>query len=468
MSFLDDANRVAEALDEYDRQARAREGRVLVQPPAAELQARMGLDRLARDGGLTGEALAAFARTYLDGTITLRDPRNMGHQTAIPNVAGALGGFIDGYAANPMAINEMGPAASAIELFYLDWMLSKIGWSTEADAEPRAGGVLTHGGSLANLTALAAARAAIAPEAWKSGVPDDLVLIAPQSMHYSISRAVGILGLGQDALIASPVDAYGRACGDALADVVQAQRAAGKRIMAIAASACQTAAGLFDPLREIGELCAREGIWFHVDGAHGAGALLCEDLRPLMDGADLADSLIWDAHKMLRTPCICAAVLVRDHRQLDTAFVQNASYIFHDKDNAGFDFIGRTVECTKAALGLKAFMALAETGEAGLADHIQRQVALTRAAYDYISAQDDFECAVEPEFNILCFRLIDGPETHALEIRKRLLARGHYYTTYAAYRDAHWLRLAIMNPATEMADIEGLVEEVRRVSRGEG
>lgn len=464
MSFLEDAQRAAEALDSYDRHARARDGKVLVQPPARELQTRMDLDRLAREGGLTGQVLSEFVRTYLDGTITLRDPRNMGHQTAVPNAAGALGSFIDGYATNPMAINEMGPAASAIELFYIDWMLSKIGWESGESADPRAGGVLTHGGSLANLTALAAARAAIAPEAWKSGVPSDLVMIAPQSMHYSISRAIGILGLGQDALIASPVDEYGRACGAALADVIQSQRAAGKRIMAVAASACQTAAGLFDPLREIGEICQREGIWFHVDGAHGAGALLSEALAPLMDGVELADSVIWDAHKMLRTPCICAAVLTRDHRHLDTAFVQSASYIFHDKDNPGFDFIGRTVECTKAALGLKAFMALAEAGEAGLAAHIERQTALAREAYDHIHALPDFECAVEPEFNILCFRLTEGDETHALELRRRLLARGNYYTTYAAYRDEHWLRLALMNPETGMDDIRGLVEEIRLVA----
>lgn len=464
MAFLDDARRTAEALSIYDETAARREGRVLAQPPAAELQDRMQLARLVREGGLTGDRLTAFLDAYLDGTITLRDPRNMGHQTAIPNAAGALGAFVDGFATNPMAINEMGPAATAIELFYLDWMISKVGWSAKSGHVDRAGGVLTHGGSLANLTAMAAARAAVAPDAWRHGSPNNLVVIAPAAAHYSIARAVGIMGLGQDALIPCPVDEFGRARADAIAGLIAAQREAGKIVMAVVANACQTAAGLYDPIREIGEICRAARVWFHVDGAHGAGALLSPRLKHLMDGIDLADSLIWDAHKMLRTPCICAAVLVRDQRRLDAAFSQDASYIFHEKDNPGFDFVGRAVECTKAALGLKAFMALAEHGEAGLAGYIERQTDLTRQAAEMIAAQSDFEIAAMPESNIICFRLVDGAETASLEIRKRLLERGQYFVTHTGYRGSSWLRLTLMHPDTTLEDIGGLIEEVRALA----
>jgi L-2,4-diaminobutyrate decarboxylase len=464
MGFLDDARRTAEALAGYDEAASGRQGVVLNQPPVAELQSRMDLDCLAREGGLTGERLSGFLDAYLDGTITLRDPRNMGHQTAIPNDASALGAFVDGYAINPMAINEMGPAATAIELFYLDWMLSKIGWSTDAKQVDRAGGVLTHGGSLANLTAMSAARAAVAPEAWRSGNPGDLVVIAPAAAHYSIARAVGIMGLGQDALIAWPVDAYGRARADRLAALIAEQRQAGKTVMAVVANACQTAAGLYDPLRAIGEICIAENVWFHVDGAHGAGALLSPRLKHFMDGIELADSLIWDAHKMLRTPCICAAVLVRDQRRLDGAFAQDASYIFHEKDNPGFDFVGRAVECTKAALGLKAFMALAETGEPGLTAYVERQTDLARDAAALIDAQADFEIAATPESNIVCFRLTEGMETASLELRKRLLARGDYFVTHTVYRGGSWLRLTLMHPETVLDDVRDLLDQVRALA----
>ena len=102
-----------------------------------------------------------------------------------------------------------------------------------------------------------------------------------------------------------------------------------------------------------------------------ASALLGEGTRALLDGVELADSLVWDAHKLMRTPTLCAAVLLRDARDLDGAFKQEASYLFHDKEQPGVDFIHRTVECTKAGLGLRFFAVLAALGEEGLARYVQ-------------------------------------------------------------------------------------------------
>ena len=467
MTLRDDANTVAQALEQYDRRALSREGLALRQPPSSELIKSMDLHRLAREGGLTGATLKTFVDSYLDGTIKLRDPRVMGHQTAHTNDAAALGAFIDGYATNPMAINEMGPAGNAIEQFYLDWMLQKVGWSTDREQDGHAGGVLTHGGSLANLTALCAARSVADPGAWMSGPSGNLVLLVPPASHYSLARAAGILGLGQNAIIDSPVDDYGRVVPAELAAAIKDQQARGKVVMAVIANACQTAAGLFDPLREIAEVCRLANVWLHVDGAHGAAASLSPGLAHLVDGMECADSIIWDAHKMLRTPCLCAAVLVRDHRHLDGAFNQEASYIFHEKENSGFDFLGRTVECTKSALSLKAFMALAYEGEAGLRDYIETLVERTREAADLVAAEPDFEIAVQPEFNILCLRLINGEETCSLQLRKRLLARGRYYTTYVEYRGQRWIRLTIMQTETSLDDIRGLLNEIRLVA-GQG
>jgi len=464
MTLLSDAQRVAQALSDYEDSTSRREGAVLRQPPSSQLIDRMKLDELARDGGLTGDTLSEFLDTYLDGTIRLRDPRNMGHQTAYTNQAGAFGSFIDGYVNNPMAINEMGPAANAIEQFYLDWMLSKLGWNTVSEDDLLGGGVLTHGGSLANLTALCAARSAAVPDAWGQGNPDDLVVIVPAVSHYSVARAAGIMGLGQNAIIPLPVDEDGRANADLLPELIARQQESGKIVMAVVANACQTALGLFDPLRVMAKACCEAGVWFHVDGAHGAAALLSPELKHLMDGAELADSLIWDAHKMLRTPCLCAAVLVRDHRHLDTAFAQDASYLFHEKDNPGFDFLGRSVECTKASLGLKAFMALAQEGEAGLTAYIENLVELTAEAATIIDAEPDFEIASETEFNIICFRKVSGGETSSLKLRRYLLDRGNYYTTYVEHGGQGWLRLTLMNPKTTRDDILGLLEEIRLVS----
>ncbi len=376
MSFLSDARIVSRALDRFLRDSVRRRGRVVTQQPIEDLVAGLDLDGHARRGGLSGRRLAAFLDRYLASATRLHHPGYMAHQVAVPHPAGALGSLVDGFTNNAMAIYEMGPPAAAIEFWVLNWMIGKIGWTPmplprdAASAEPHAGGVLTHGGSLANLTALLAARSAISPEAWECGTPGDLALLVPFESHYSIARAAGILGLGSAAIYPLEVDAEGRIIPDRIASCLERVRGDRRRPMALVANACSTALGLYDDLRKIGTICRERGVWLHVDGAHGASALLSARHRSLLDGVELADSLAWDAHKLMRTPNLCAAVLLRDARRLDEAFQQEASYLFHDKAQPGVDFIHRTVECTKAGLGLRFFAVLAALGEKGLAEYV--------------------------------------------------------------------------------------------------
>jgi len=165
MSFLEDAQIVAQALQEYQRQSLSREARVINQLPMADLVADLELPRHVRDGGLTGEALARFLDDYVVSATRLHHPAYMAHQCAIPHYAGALGSLIDGFTNNAMAIYEMGPGAASIEYFVVNWLLEKVGWQPAplkphtAGGEGCGGGVLVHGGSLANLTSLVAAPA---------------------------------------------------------------------------------------------------------------------------------------------------------------------------------------------------------------------------------------------------------------------------------------------------------------------
>jgi L-2,4-diaminobutyrate decarboxylase len=288
-------------------------------------------------------------------------------------------------------------------------------------------------------------------------------VVAPAVAHYSIARAVGLLGLGQRALVAAPCGADGRLEPDRLAPLLDGLRTDGKVVMAVVADACSTAAGLYDPLREIGACCRERGLWLHVDGAHGASALLSPALRGRLDGVEQADSLVWDAHKMLRAPTLCAAVLVKDHRHLDQAFQQEASYLFHRKDEPGFDFMPRVVECTKSGLGLRLFMVLASGGERALARYVERQTALATAAAARLRREAGWEVAVEPESNIVCFRL-PGDDGRQLELRRALLAEGRHYLSSTELGGRRWLRLALMSPATDAAELERLVEDLRRLA----
>ena len=470
MSFLADAGLVAEALDRYHDQSIGAAGPVINQQPLAQIVQDLQLDSLAREGGLAGPQLEAFVEQYLAVTTRLHHPRYMAHQVAAPHHAGALGSLIDGFTNNAMSIYEMGPGAATIEYFVVNWLLKKVGWqpapldigmrSTETEF---AGGVLTNGGSLANLTALLIARNRAAPDAWETGVPPDLVLLASPESHYSITRAAGMLGLGQRAIQHLDVDQMGVVRPERLGETCRRLREDGKRPIAMVANACSTAIGLYDPLAEIAAFCREHGIWLHVDGAHGASALLSERHRRLLRGVEQADSLTWDAHKMLQTPTLCAALLVRDHRDLDAAFQQEASYLFHEKEQPGFDFANRSFECTKAGLGLRFFMVLGALGERALADHVDRTWQLAQDAFELISQQENFACAARPQANIVCFR-IKGSDQQQLHIRDTLNKAGTFYLSSTLFAGRRFLRIVLMNGQTSLDDIRQLIEAVRRVA----
>jgi len=464
--FTEDANIVVRELTRFLEQSRSRAYPAIHQKPLGDIVDALNLEDLISQGGLAGETLEHFLKTYLINTTRLHHPGYLAHQVTAPHPTGALGSLIDGFSNNPGTIYEMGPAATAIEIFMTNWMLKKIGWtpapydSAQSAAQEHGGGVLTHGGSLANLTALLAARSHMVPDFWKKGNPGNLVLLVPEQSHYSLKRSAAILGYGEDNCLALPADKEGRVDAERLPEIHDQLSAEGKKVVTLVANACGTAAGLYDPLEEIARFCRDKGIWLHVDAAHGGGALLCEELRPLTRGIHLADSVIWDAHKMLRTPAVCAAVLVRDHRTLDRAFMQDASYLIHEKDQPGYDLLHRHVECTKAALGLRFFMAFAAMGEKAMADYILDRVRLAQDAARLIAEDAALELAVMPETNIVCFRL-PGDDELQLTLRKRLLERGDYYISSTMYKGKRWLRLVFMTPETTLEDVRNMLETIK-------
>ncbi|MDX1708304.1 MAG: pyridoxal-dependent decarboxylase [Desulfobacterales bacterium] len=468
MSFLSDAQIVISALEKYHQECISRQKPVIHQPPLEALASNLELSTYMRKGGLSGERLAQFLTQYLESTTRLLHPAYLAHQVGTSHYAGALASLIDGFTHNPMAIYEMGPGAATIEWTLINWLLTKVGWQPQPlRASQNAdrifgGGVLTHGGSLANLTALLAARSRVAPDAWQEGNPGNLVILAPAESHYSIARAAGIMGLGRNAVHSMAVDDRGVVIPEKLPETYARLTDEGKTVMAVVANGCSTAAGLYDPIRKMGEFCNAQQVWLHIDGAHGASALLSDRHKKRLDGVELADSLIWDAHKLLRTPSLCTAVLVKDARTIDQAFQQEASYIFHEKDQPGFDFIHRTVECTKAGLGLKWFFVLAALGEQGLAKHVDDQYERAQLAYDFIEAQPEFSCAAEPQSNILCFR-VDASDALQLEIRDKLIAQGDFYLSTTEFGGRRYLRMVFNHPDTSLDDIKRLIQEIRKL-----
>ncbi len=455
-NLLRSGTAVLERLARYLDESLAGEGPVIPLRPMRELMRDLGLERWMREGGMGAEGLGEFLETYLGHTIRMHHPANMGHQVSSPHYAAALADLIHGVVNNPMGIYEMGPSAATTEAAVVRWMTGKLGWAG-------GGGALTHGGSLANLTALLGARAAAAPEAWENGVGGELAVLAPSCSHYSVARAASILGLGARAVIPLEVDARERIAPGGLPRALARARSEGRRVIAVVANGCATATGLYDPLEAVADFCEKERLWLHVDGAHGLSAILSDRERGLLKGVERADSVIWDMHKMLRVSTLCAAVLFRRSADMGKVFTQKASYIFHEKEDLGLDALHYTLECTKAELGLKLFLVLAFMGEKGLASYVEGQYALARKFHARIAARPGFECFVEPESNILCFRY-GSAEVDQLRLRNAVVREGRHYLTTAEVGGRRYLRVTLMVPGTTETELDGLLDAVERLA----
>ena len=466
-------NKILPQIEGYLQESMDGKGGVVHQELASRLSRDLNLNSWIREGGLSVDNVSSFVKTYLDNSQRMHHPHYIGHQVSSHHLASAVADFISGVVNNPMAIYEMGPSSAVIEQTIINWMLEKAGWflgdSIEdfAEIEGNGSGVLTHGGSMANLTAMLAARARIAPEAWDEGNPGDLVVMGSEVAHYSIARAISIIGMGNKNLVTVPTTAMEVLRPEYLEERYKQTVDSGKRVMAVVANACATSTGLYDPMDEIGQFCNENGLWFHVDGAHGASALVSDKESHFLSGLDRADSMIWDTHKMLRTTTLCAAVLFKDAKSLTNTFQQKGSYLFHDKEKPGFDLMPYTVECTKSGIGTKLFWVLAAEGEKGLEDYIDHQYAITRKFYEIINAHQDFECPYYPESNIICFRYTSGDDNneYQLGLRNEMVKRANYYITSTEVSEVRYLRLTVINKRTTEDHIRGLLSEIIDISK---
>lgn len=407
---------------------------------------------------------------WLAAAIHLHHPRYVGHQVTSPLPEAALAELMAALTNNGAAVYEMGPLEVAMERALIGRMARWIGFSEGAD------GVFTSGGSLGNLTALLAARQAQAGfDAWNDGLAhgEPLGVIVGEQAHYSAQRALQIAGLGRGSIETVPVDSAFRMRADLLEDARRRLLMRGRRPIAVVASAGSTATGAYDPLLPIGEYCERHGLWLHVDGAHGASALLSERLRARLAGIERADSVVWDAHKMLLMPALVTAVLFRNGSRSYEAFAQSASYLFEGDDPRAewFNLASRTLECTKRWMVLPLYSALCRYGASFFASYVEAQVDRAARFADAITASGDFELLVRPESNIVCFRYL-GRSSGALEelnalqrrIRSQLVTSGQFYLVQTSVAGRVYLRTTIINPRTTDADLADLLQALRQAA----
>ena len=405
----------------------------------------------------------------------LHDPRYVGHQVPPPIPLAGLFDAVGSVMNQVMAVYEMGPWATAVELAMVAKLAHYLGWE-----EGEYAGFVTHGASLANLNALLVARNIALDGCWENGIgssrPNEPVLVVQADTHYSIARSAGILGLGTKQVVKVGLDDRRRMDIADLDRTLTSLLAQGHPIIAVVACACSTPIGAFDPLNDIADICERHHIWLHVDAAHGGSALISDNHRHLVSGLERADSLVWDAHKMLFVPALCAFLYFKHKPDSYRAFQQNAPYLFDPTAPglAEYDLGLRTVECTKraAAFGLWGVWSL--FGPKLFADLVDTTFHLGSVLYDKLQAAPDFEPLHQPQCNIVAFRHVPA-ELHGAspaeqgdfqrKLRRLVIESGEFYLVATNLNGTEALRVTLINPLTTAEHLDQLLETLRRTGR---
>jgi L-2,4-diaminobutyrate decarboxylase len=423
----------------------------------------------------TKSLLKELKQTILPNTLAIHHPRNMGHQVATPLPIAALCDLVAALTNQAMAIYEAGPSATMLERQVTRWLCELI----DAESWKKAGGVLTSGGAQANLTALLVARQISvsrnipAANLWKHGISatPKLCILASEHAHYSVSRAAGIMGLGTDVVIKIACGKNGAIEIDALKQAHQRCVENEQIVIAVVANAGCTSTGSIDPLLSIGEYCQAHQLWFHVDGAHGASALLSKNHRHQLNGIALADSVVWDGHKLMYMPAAVSAVLFRDENHSYAAFSQDAFYLFqgtHHEEEA-FNTGYRTLECTKRMMALKLWAAFSLYGTSGLGALIDEAFEKAKLLASKLQNNPNFALLMPPQTNIVCFRYLRDLDTndlneHQTKIRQYLVEKGLFHITQVKLDGTVWLRVTLMNPFTSEADLDALLKTIQQIT----
>jgi len=400
----------------------------------------------------------------------LHHPHYVGHQVPASVPLAALFDAATTLTNQVMAIYEMGPWATAIERAVVNRLGQAMGF-----AAGQFGGLITSGGSLANLTALLTARNVALGDSWTHGLAARSpapVLVAHAEAHYCVTRSAGILGIGTEQVVRVPVDADRRMDPNQLDEILTDLRSRNIPIVAVSAAACATPIGAFDPLPEISDVCRRHDVWLHVDAAHGGAACLSDKHRHLVAGLELADSVVCDAHKMMFMPALCAMVFYRNQEHRFATFAQTAPYLFDPSapGMAEYDNGMINLECTKRAAAMGLWGVWSMFGQQLFEAMVDTTFGLGQWFYELLKEQPDFQPFCQPECNIVVFRYLPDKlqnstpaeiDRFQLELRRAVVKSGDFYLVQTILDGRSYLRTTIINPLTTEDHLQTLLDTLR-------
>lgn len=421
------------------------------------------------------EDLVNDCRTIIKRSRHNGHPRFFGYVASPATPAGAFADLIASALNSNVTSWRSGPGATEIERTVVRWLGSLIGYDEDAR------GLLTSGGSMANMTALLIAqRAKTGREAgrrglWQSEAP--MTIYASEQVHMSIPKAADMLGFGRDQVRLIECDDQFRLNVKHLRERIKTDIQAGAKPFCIVGSAGTTNTGAVDPLSEISDVAKEFGLWFHVDGAYGAPAALDESKRALFAGLERADSISLDPHKWLYVPLDCGCLLFRDETKARVAFGdEDADYIkvLEQDADESFAFWNYGPELSRRFRALKIWLTLRYYGARRIAAAITEDNVLAGYLAELVEQAEDFELLAKPQLSICCFRYLpprvneQEKEAELNRLNEKIMYEvqrgGRAYLSSATIHGKFALRACITNFRTTRADIEETLQIIREAA----
>jgi len=442
------ATRVSQVWSSFDH---ARDSEPAI---SAETLAVLG-ENLPRGG--RGETVALNqAVDILDQSLAQSRPRFFAYIGSSGLEIGAVADFLASSYDINLAVDSK--AATLLERQAAKWIGQFIGYSDNAR------GLFTSGGTISNITALAAARTKRFPDARKTGVNVPVAIYCSAEAHYSNIRAVELLGFGSDAIRSIAIDENRSMDAQSFEAAVLQDIAAGVVPLAVIASSGTTLTGAIDPLDKIADICERHGIWMHIDGAYGAPAAGTEKARARFAGLERADSVTIDAHKWLFVPKACSIVLMKSYEPLVKTFSHNEAYMPHDSEEP--NAVDITLEYSRPVRALKMWMGFATHGADEFAKAITNNIELAELTYARARDAVDFNVLPnEPQLSIVPIQYAPEGVKDVSGLNRRIyeliMEDMRIYLSPATIDGEVWLRPCYTNFRTTEEDVDALFEVVR-------
>ena len=452
---IDPLKHVADLFTRILLERQAQEARQPVVPPKDPGTLREILDLELPDKGLDLETVGQRLHELVRHTPTTASGSFFNQLFGGREPASLLGETVAAALNNSMYTYKVAGAQVLVELELIKEMGLRVGFE---DAD----GVFTPGGSLSNLTGMLLARDRARPRLRAEGFSGPRLRVYSSSdCHYSVAKAVSVLGLGIDNLVYVDVDDRGRMDPAALDRAIRADLLAGHQPMMVNATAGTTVLGAFDPLDELADVCDEHGgVWLHVDGAFGGSVALDPAQAHLLSGCHRADSMAWDAHKVMGAQLCCSVVLVRERGLLAGSLDENASYLFQG-DGQELNPGTRSLQCGRRNDALKLWTLWQNLGNEGLARRVARLRGLATRAAELVREAPGLELVREPEFLNICFA-VEG--VSAVALCAELTDRGLAMVGYALVDDEPVVRLTLVNAQVGDDELRFLFESLCEVA----